>query len=170
MVLGGRYGASQDPDSWEVAVSVQRPWMQIGGECGDCVTALPRTGMRSPGTYEHVHQVSKIPRRRIANRQWVRCPGWVVRAPQVPFWVFFAEIEAAVAFARAGMQSADYTAAEIRHAYTESVLSTDLLARRRRFLGVADPANRCLFNTKLLQSWVDHVVEQEGNPRLAEAS
>ena len=95
--------------------------------------------------------------------------GW--SAPlRCQFWVFFTEIEAAVVFARAGMQSADYTSAEIRHAYTESVLSTDLLARPRRFLGVADPANRCLFNTKLLQSWVDHVVEQAGNPGLAEAS
>ena len=151
-------------------MSVQRPWMQIGGECGDCLTALVRTGMRSPGAYEHVHQVSKIPRRRIANRQWVRCPGWVVRAPQVPFWVFFTEIEAAVAFARAGMQSADYTDAEIRHAYTESVYSTDLLARPRRFLGVADRTNRCLFNTKLLQTWLERVIEQDGAPDLAEAS
>ena len=82
-------------------MTVQRPWMQTsaGEPCGRCVTTLAG-GVGGLGSYEHVHQVTKVPRRRIANRQWARATGWAVECARLSTWMFFTQLEAAVVFAR----------------------------------------------------------------------
>lgn len=145
-------------ETWEVlGMSVQRPWMTDHRECLICVATLGRGGQLTRGAYEHVHVVSKIPRRRSVGRRWAQDPGWAVGGLGMTFWVFFTTAEAAAVFARSAMQSCDLSNVEIRHAYTESVHTGDLDLPVRRFLGISGPASRCLRNVKLLQAWVDQV-------------
>lgn len=142
-------------------MSIQRPWMLADQrECALCA-AWWRGGQPTLGPYEHIHLVSKIPRRSVGARRWAREPGWAVGGSGQSFWVFFAAAEAAAVFARSAAQSRDLSNVEIRHAYTESVHTGDPDVPERRFLGIAGPASRCLRNVKMLQAWVDQIVTEE---------
>lgn len=145
-------------------MTVQRPWMQAPPDqpCEQCRRLMSgRTTARGSGVYDHVHQVNKVPQRRIANRQWVRTAGWAVECSCISAWVFFVELDAAVAFARAAMGTDDLGAIDLRHAYTEEVFPVDRLGPSRKFLGLAGAATRLLFNDRLLQSWIDTQVPDQ---------
>jgi hypothetical protein len=122
-----------------------------------CPQCEPET---SGGRYEHVHRTAKIPRRWIANRQWVRQSGWAVGLGSDPAWLFFDELDAAVVFARAADGSDDAGPVLICHAYTEWVFSAEPFTQPRRFLGIGSAATRCLTNDRLIRAWTDRIFDQ----------
>ena len=138
-------------------MSVQRPWMTDHRECLICAATLGRGGQLTRGAYEHVHEVSKIPRRRSVGGDGLKTRGGRSAELGMTFWAFFTTAEAAAVFARSATQSCDLSNVEIRHAYTEPVHTGDPDLPVRRFLGIAGPASRCLRDVKLLQTWVDQV-------------